>query len=188
MTIWKLSCFLGGALLAFGLLTGCHEPNQPAPTEEQKSAEKKANAIGAPAEGRPQGLSAYQPESNVSELKTCNLEGVDGASFQGQKIPVSSAKSARFVGWVVAPELASPRYVLRFEDKATSHYFQATFVPSVDRPDVAASLGDKAAHAGFTLDLDLKSLPPADYHVYLAALDGVALHACDNGRSVIVGP
>jgi hypothetical protein len=188
MTIRKLSGFFGGLLLAFGLLTGCHEPNQPAPTGEQKPAEQKAAAIGAPAEGGPQVLSAYQPESNVSELKTCNLEGVNGTSFQGQKVPVSSAKSARFLGWIAAPELASPRYVLRFEDKAASRYFQATFVPAVNRPDVAASLGDKVAHAGFTLDLDLKPIPPADYHVYLAALDGTALQACDNGRSVIVGP
>ncbi|WP_147281677.1 hypothetical protein [Dyella solisilvae] len=133
-------------------------------------------------------LAAYQPGSDVGELKTCNIERLDSAVFQGQKIAVSSAKPVHFSGWIAAPQVASPRYVIRFEDKASSRFFEKAIVPSIDRPDVEADLGQKAAHAGFTVELDLKGLPAADYHVYLAVADGGSLSACDNGRMVAVGP
>lgn len=188
MTVSKVSCILGLTLLSAGTLAGCHEPNQPAPAAEHKPVEQVPAPATAAADGKPAALVAYQPESSVSELKTCNLESLDGSPFQGQKIAVSAAKPIQLAGWVFSPQMDVPQYVLRFEDKASSHYFQAPFAQAVARPDVATSLKEPAASMGFSVSLDLKNLPPANYHVYLAATDGKTLAACDNGRIVTVGP
>jgi len=189
MSALKTGPILSLSLLAASALLGCHEPNQPQSAGGQGMP---APAVSAEAHPAPQSkvlsLAAYEPgNTGVSAVETCNLEGTNGSSFRGQKVAISSRPAAEFTGWFAVTDMASPRYFLRFDDKVSSHYFQAEFIPSMERPDVAAKLGQNAAHSGFVVTLDLNNLPAADYHVYLAATDNQLTSTCDNGRVVAIG-
>jgi hypothetical protein len=188
MSMLNMSRIFGVSFLFLGAgaLLGCHEPNQSNANDELKSPPQEG--AGSSSGAKLESLVTYRPGEREEELNTCNIEAANGSSFQDRKVAVSRDKPVHFEGWVAAIDRVTPKYVLRFENKASSLYYQAPLVPAVERPDVAATIGEKAKYSGFAVDVNVEHLPVADYHVYLAVSDDKGLGVCDNGRTVAITP
>ncbi|RCS31503.1 hypothetical protein DEO45_02185 [Rhodanobacter denitrificans] len=87
-------------------------------------------------------------------------------------------------GWIASPQLSSPSFLLRFEDKAQGHYFQVPVSLSVARPDVSANNPGVPLVSGFVQGLPVHAVPAGQYHIYLAVEAGGKVSICDNGRHV----
>lgn len=172
-------------LLTATLLAGCGSSDdgastttEPAKAATTSSAEITATSpnVAAPV--------AYSAESVTGAITTCNIERFDKASFQSAPIEGALSVAHSIGGWIASPQLSSPSFSLRFEDKAQDHYFQVPVSLSVTRPDVLANNPGVPLVSGFIRGLPAFAVPAGQYHVYLAVEAGGKISVCDSGRHV----
>ncbi len=144
-------------------------------------------AVPANSTARTASLNAYTPEQGSTPLTSCNIETLDNTVFAVQPSHATTVQTHSLSGWIASPHVHDPKYWLRFDDKSANRYFEIPVTPSLKRPDVAAVAGNEAfpIDTGFTANVPVSALPAGEYHVYLAAIDGTAVYACDNGRQII---
>lgn len=141
-------------------------------------------ASGAPSQLKPQ---SFQPEATIGSFKDCNIEAMDASPFQGSPLDAESSHAHVLAGWIADPGLAHASYWLRFENKSKGLHYQVPLSLTIKRPDVvAASNGSAPLNSGFEEQLPAQSLPPGQYHAYVAAKQGTQVTACDNGREIVV--
>jgi hypothetical protein len=174
-------------LIGSALLGACREPNAPAPAAVATPSVTPAGAAPATA-ALPAGTPTPVAEGAQTELKPgqlCNLEFIDGAPFTAQP----SATTGRFQlrGWLGDLSGTVPgATALILASSNVGARFSLPIAFTIARPDVVQAFPGKAglAQSGFQTDVDLSTLPPADYHLYLTYSVAGVNYACDNGRHV----
>lgn len=171
------------ALAASFLLAGCSGKDQGTSEPAKATSTAAAAPVLSPVAMSPV---AYVPEPAAAVITTCNIEGFDKASFQSAPTEVALSATHSVSGWVAAPQLSTPSFWLRLDDKVQGHYFQVRVTPSIKRPDVAASANNPPLpeDSGFTLELPVDAVPAGSYHLYLVARAGDKFSICDDGRQV----
>lgn len=182
---WFLSAAVAAAVLT---LAGCNEPNgSPAPAADKRRAAAPASTPAAP-QGSTTVVSEYTPGQRTVALTSCNLERMDGVAFGADPIEHPAGQTHSFSGWIAAPQLDEPRFQIRFDDKQAGHHLQLPVKPSIVRSDVTSIAKDESfsPNSGFKVDIPSDVLAAGRYHAYLVAVVGDTVHACDNGRQVVI--
>lgn len=181
-------------LAAACALSACKEPQQPADftPEPGQAATTVAPAAAAPSANAPIELTYDQRRLPLVAGLRCNLERVNGAMFAGTPVPVSKSGSVRLSGWLadVDAKRVPAAFDLRLVNTENQRVWKLPTRPAGARQDVQALLGGDAAFAapGYASEFSVGALPEGTYRVYAVLEEGGKGLACDNGRSVVVGP
>jgi hypothetical protein len=121
--------------------------------------------------------------------QACNMERLDNNMLTPEPMVVSkSAGTMQVDGWVANIDAKSvPSDIFfRLQSLSSPRLWQLPAKTGVVRDAVAKNLGDPAAFsgAGYTVKVDIGTLPTDSYRLYVAYKDGEALKFCGNGRVI----
>lgn len=189
MKISDLSCTVRTKLAVLASLTalvGCSKGDERTGSNDMGPVPVPVSELGiAPAELDPAELA--RP---MTPIDTCNLERINGQPFTGA--PAKQPRYAgpvRLSGWLASADLPGiSEAQLRLHDPGTKRVWSVAVQPVGKRDDVLKMFGGNTnfASPGFSVVVDLGTLPPASYRAYLVFANGELLNYCDNGRLVVV--
>jgi hypothetical protein len=169
------------------LLSACGQ--DPAPTAPAATPAPAAETAPAPApvvQGeKPVSDDALAViEANAADIK-CNIETIDGQTFENVRPQVSADHALKVVGWYV-PAAAGPVQLVLVNEDGSKHWKVA--LPTLaERPDVAAATGNPAALAsGIAVDLDMTGMPTGFYGIYVSDAAHGAASICGIGRGFYI--
>jgi len=178
--------------LALGTaLAGCDRPEVPsaqpapaaAPSQDAATAGPPAVAAGA-AE-----LLAVDTSAPLVPMDSCNFEALDGQAFADAAVSVPAGADFLVSGFAYdkARQLVPAKLRLRVI-AADGSAWEAPISGRLDRPDVVTyfKLGDWARGSGFEQLVSSKSLAAGEYRLVLVFDGADQVHACDNGRRMVL--
>lgn len=172
--------------VAIALLAGCTAKGGDDADHVGRSTPPATAEVSGPSGGTP--LRAFTPKEAVGSISTCNIESFDNQLPQSVPIVAKAPDAHSVSGWVAAPNMKSPTFWLRFEDKAQGIYLETRLHPSIERADVVKNVAPDPMplSSGFKQEIPSKALPSGNFHLYIASVDGETESLCDNGRMVNV--
>lgn len=171
--------FLLGTL---SLLVACEKasehagaPGQPAP-----SASAPTPSAAGTTEPAPAVVAEYTGTAPATQHSNCSLDAINGRPATDFATDV--ATSATFEGWAANTELmpANAIRIVLIGDK--SYAVEGT--TGLDRPDVAAAVGDGAGASGFRIAVPVLEIPRGVYSARIEGADGS--FSCETRARIIV--
>lgn len=188
MSNLKLASVLGTIVLLSGACSqqGAPEPGtaaNPAATAPAAPA-VPAKAHGVAASSLHQISAALITEKRADAPASCNIETVDGAQLTDAPLKVSK-KKITVAGWFL-PEISkktgSP-VSLRVISESGSAGWEVSLAHWSPRPKVIAAMhGLDNGNAGFAEPLDIHTLTPGKYRLYLVFKDSGVARVCNKNR------
>lgn len=179
--------------VTLSLVAGCNrpEPTQEAPAGSAAPTPGTDHAVAEKPPGRvPAALGAAQIARPLEQVKSCNLERVDGKMFGAEPAAAARSGSLFLSGWLVDAERKETpaQATLRFAQTGGGGTWELPLEAWHERADVANGFGDAPSllRSGFSVNADLRGMPEAAYRLYLVYADGDALKVCDNGRVLLL--
>lgn len=181
-------------------LAACSEPAppvpEPAPIEATPDEAAPIESNIAPAQVYGFRLSPaddrYPPgELALRKVDACNIESVAGNAYLGtEPVVVSRSAAVAVNGWLFdrTHSTLAVGTSLVIEKNDRSQRWEAIGVTRVARQDVVDGNGLTAdlLDSGFTVELDMSTLEPGEYHLFLA-YDAAGEHViCDNARLMVL--
>jgi hypothetical protein len=122
-------------------------------------------------------------------VKTCNIETVDSQGFKPTPPTVAAGSKVRVTGWIIdASDKSVPSEVtVQLLGRNGPDHVEAPIAMWRARPDVvSAQNADAGLKPGFSVDVNLKALPPGDYSIYLLSSNAGGDFKCDVGRGLSI--
>jgi hypothetical protein len=132
---------------------------------------------------------AISSGNSLSINEECNIESLNGESFNKGPITVSVKKPLALVGWSSDKSGQAPlsKLLIRLKSKSgMTLHFRTRY--NVERKDVAAALKLQVTNANFGFHTLVKhdDLPSNDYHVSLVMIGTNGNFHCDQGRVISI--
>ncbi len=179
------------ALAAGSALAACSQaPQAPAAATPAAAAPQASGSTMAPPATLTQMDSASRTAASKIDGK-CAFDSIDGVPFQvDTPANVQDPAAVKLVGWV-ADESTMTRpqpAALRLESEDHSNAWQIALGAPVSRGDVAKFFkADGLANAGYSFPVNLKALPPGQYHLSIMHSQGGTLLTCPGPTIQISG-
>ena len=179
------------ALVASSVLAACSRAPQ-APVAAAPSA--GTTAVSSSSTSPPATLTQMDAASRTAASKVdgkCAFDSIDGVPFQaGTPANVQDPSAVKLAGWV-ADEATMTRpqpAALRLDSEDHSDAWQIALGAPVSRGDVAKFFKvDALASSGYLFVVDLKPLPPGQYHLSIVHSQGGILLSCPGPTIQISG-
>lgn len=125
----------------------------------------------------------------VRKAEACNIDRVGQNTTPAGPTILAAGDDLELSGWIVGNDRRSvPNSIsIRLEDAGKTVVWQVVTNTGKQRPDVAQSLSNpNLAPSGFTARMQLKDLPPGNYHLYFVHTSGGVDFACDSGAMITI--
>jgi len=182
--------------IALALALAACSPSQPESGAAAPGATPAAAPEAAPAATAAPvaGVLAEAPlEVGRTEIKTCNIEAIDGKHWESAPLPVAAGASFLLGGFLFdEPKQSVPATLtMRLVSQDQKHAWETPVLDKLDRPGLPEFLkvGDWALRSGFQQQVQLGSLPQGRYHLEVSFERDGERFVCDNGRDIeVVAP
>lgn len=179
--------------LAIGALAGCGNDSDPRPPADVAAGSGSTTAPVLTSEAKLTSSEPVSIEGGASLIKSCNVEGVDGALFAAEALTIPRKGTHEISGWVVDADNRSVpqdlKLILAGVGVTGGTWTNQTPV-WVERKGVAETrgYGPELNNSGFSFTVDTSVVPAGTYHVYVISSGTKGLVVCDPGRQLTLTP